>query len=277
MARIDAHQHFWKFDPVRDAWINDDMCRIQRDFFPEDLAPVLAANGIDGTIAVQADQSEAENAFLLGLAQKNDFIKGVVGWVDFCSPGIEERLHYYRSFPKMKGFRHVLQGEKDRAYMLLPDFKRGISLLHKYGYTYDILIYPDQLEYALAFCQAFPEQAFIIDHLAKPAIRANGLATWKKDITKFKDQSHVHCKVSGIVTEADWNNWTADEIYPYLDVVVDTFGINRLLFGSDWPVCLVAAEYNQAKALIVEYFAAFTPGENELLFGGNAERFYHLQ
>lgn len=277
MARIDAHQHFWKYDPVRDAWINADMHKIQRDFLPGDLAPILKKNGIDGTIAVQADQSEEENEFLLGLAQKNDFIKGVVGWIDFRAPNADERLSHYKAFPKMKGFRHVLQGEKDRAYMLLPDFKKGISLLEKYGYTYDILIYPDQLEYALAFCQAFPAQPFIIDHLAKPAIKTDGLLPWKKEITKFRDQEHVLCKVSGIITEADWQNWSAVDIYPYLDVVVNTFGTGRLVYGSDWPVCLVAGEYTRMKQLIVQYFDGFSTAEKEAIFGGNAERFYNLQ
>lgn len=277
MARIDAHQHFWKYDPVRDAWINADMYKIRRDFLPGDLAPILKKNGIDGTIAVQADQSEAENVFLLDLAKKNDFIKGVVGWIDFCAPNAEERLTYYSQFPKMKGFRHVLQGEKDRAYMLLPEFKKGIALLEKFGFTYDILIYADQLGYSLALCQAFRNQAFIIDHLAKPAIKYDGLLAWKNDIIKFKDEEHVYCKVSGIITEADWANWSAVDIYPYLDVIVSTFGTNRLVFGSDWPVCLVAGEYSRMLQLIVQYFDAYSSTEKEAIFGGNAQRFYNLQ
>ena len=276
MARIDAHQHFWKYDPVRDSWINEAMHKIRRDFLPGDLAPILKQNGIDGTIAVQADQSEAENDFLLGLAQKNDFIRGVVGWIDFRATNADERLQYYSGFPKMKGFRHVLQGEKDRAYMLLPDFKRGIALLEKYGFTYDVLIYPDQLEYALAFCQSLPNQPFIIDHLAKPVIREDGLLAWKKDIVKFKTAEHVYCKVSGIITEADWVNWSAVDIYPYLDVIVDTFGTDRLVFGSDWPVCLVAGEYSRMKQLADQYFASYSSQEKEAIFGGNAERFYKL-
>lgn len=277
MARIDAHQHFWKFDPVRFTWIDDDMQKIRRNFLPEDLLPVLTANGIEGTIAVQADQSEAENEFLLGLASENEFIKGVVGWVDFRAANVEERLQHYKGFPKMKGFRHVLQGEKDRAFMLLPDFQKGIGLLAKYGYAYDILIYPDQLKYALAFCYSFPDQPFIIDHLAKPAIKHTGLQSWKEDMIKYKELDHVYCKVSGIITEADWKNWTATEIKPYLDVVVETFGMKRLLFGSDWPVCLVAGEYTTMKQLIDEYFEEFSYTEKELLFGGNATEFYQLQ
>lgn len=276
MPRIDAHQHFWQYDPVRDAWISEDMQRIRRNFLPADLLPVLQANGIDGTVAVQADQSEAENEFLLGLAAENDFIKGVVGWVDFRSARVEERLHHYKAYPKMKGFRHVLQGEADRAYMLLPDFKNGISLLGKYGYTYDILIYPDQLDYALAFSHAFPDQPMIIDHIAKPAIKTQGLQSWADEIRKFRNLDNVCCKVSGIITEADWQSWTAEEIRPYLDVVVETFGMNRLVFGSDWPVCLVAGDYARMKELIDQYFDAFTPSEKEALFGGNATQFYQL-
>jgi L-fuconolactonase len=277
MATIDAHQHFWLFNPVRDAWIGDDMRIIQRNFLPADLLPVLKANGIDGTIAVQADQSETENEFLLQLAEENEFIKGVVGWVDFCAPDIEERLAFYKGNPKMKGFRHVLQGEKDRAHMLLPGFKNGISKLEKFGFSYDILIYPDQLAYAWALCAAYPNQSFIVDHLAKPKIKAGELTGWKKEIEKFASLPNVYCKVSGIITEADWANWTINDINPYLDVVVASFGVQKLLFGSDWPVCLVAGNYARMKNLVEQYFVSFSADEKRLIFGANAEQFYQLQ
>ncbi|MBZ5855930.1 amidohydrolase family protein [Flavihumibacter profundi] len=276
MARIDAHQHFWKFDPVRDAWINEDMHLIRRDFMPEDLLPELVAAGISGTIAVQADQSENETEFLLELSRQNDFIKGVVGWVDLCSGGIEERLQYFKQFEKIRGFRHVLQGEADRAFMLTPAFLKGISLLRKFGFTYDILIYPDQLTYSLTLCRNFPDQPFIIDHLAKPYIKKGEISDWKRDISAFKSCDNVYCKVSGIITEANWETWKADDIFPYLDVVVETFGVDRLVFGSDWPVCRVAGNYQRVKGLTDQYFSSFTASEKDKFYGGNATIFYKL-
>jgi L-fuconolactonase len=172
MPKIDAHQHFWKFDPVRDSWITDDMADIRRDFAPEDLQPVLQQHGFDGCVVVQAGQSEAENELLLGYADTHNFIKGVVGWVDLRAANVQERLEHYAGVEKMKGFRHVLQGEPDRALMLQPEFKSGISQLSRFGFTYDILIFPDQLGYAKELVAAFPEQLFVIDHLAKPNIKA---------------------------------------------------------------------------------------------------------
>lgn len=276
MPRIDAHQHFWKFDPVRDSWINDEMKIIQRDFFPADLESLLKENGIDGTVAVQADQSETENTFHLQHAEKYDFIKGIVGWVDLRAGNVEERLQHYSSFKKMKGFRHVLQGERDRSLMLRPEFMRGISLLRKFGFTYDILIFPDQLEYANEFVQLFPDQKFIIDHIAKPYIKDGKIEEWKKDIQQIAMAENVFCKISGMITEADWKNWTKAELRPYLDTVVEAFGTKRILFGSDWPVCLVAGSYQQTKSITDEYFSSFSGDEQDAFFGGNAVSFYNL-
>ena len=276
MARIDAHQHFWIFDPVRDSWINEGMSVIQRDFLPADLLPVLSENGMDGCVAVQADQSEAQNDFLLDLAADNDFIKGVVGWVDLRADHLEERLEYYSQFEKMKGFRHVLQGEADRALMLNLEFMRGISLLRKYGFTYDILIFPDQLPYVSELLTACPDQKFVIDHIAKPYIKDQKIGDWAEEIYRVARHQNLHCKVSGMVTEADWENWKPTDFTPYLDVVFEAFGANRLMFGSDWPVCQVAASYGVMKSIVEQYTQKLSASEQERFWGQNAVNFYNL-
>jgi L-fuconolactonase len=276
MLKIDAHQHFWKFDPVRDSWINDEMAVIQRDFMPDSLEPILRENGLDGCITVQSDQSELENAFQLTNAARYDFIKGVVGWVDLQGDDVEQRLAYYHAFPKLKGFRHVLQAEPQRNFMLRPAFLNGIGLLKKYGFTYDILIFPDQLLYTADFVSRFPDQPFIINHLAKPAIKHGQIGEWRDQIAGLAAFENVFCKVSGMVTEADWQKWKPADFYPYLDVVVEAFGMQRLLFGSDWPVCNVAASYGQILGLVKDYFSEFSLTEQEQFFGGNAIKFYNL-
>jgi len=273
---IDSHQHFWQFNPVRDSWINDDMRVIQQDFLPDHLFPILEENGVHGTVIVQSDQSEEENIFQLGNADKFDFIKGVVGWVDLQDDNVDERLSYYSGFEKMKGFRHVLQGEKDRALMLKPAFKHGISLLSKYGFTYDILIFPDQLQYSLDLVRGFPEQLFVIDHIAKPYIKAGKIDDWKKDMQTIAQQQNVYCKISGMVTEADWKQWKKEDLLPYIDVVVNALGTKRIMFGSDWPVCLVASSYKQWIELLQEYFSAFSQEDKDAFFGNNAAMFYKL-
>jgi L-fuconolactonase len=276
-VRIDAHQHFWKYDPVMHSWINDEMWVIRRDYSPADLLPLLQASGMDGCVAVQVNQTEDENAELLELAARHNFIRGVVGWVDLQNPGVEERLEWYRAYPKLKGFRHILQGERDRALMLKPAFKRGIGLLKKFGYTYDILIFPDQLGYTQEFVAAFPDQPFIIDHIAKPYIKDRYITEeWKDAMRAVAAYPNVSCKISGMVTEADWKHWKPEHFKPYLDTVVEAFGPRRIAFGSDWPVCLVAADYAQVVSIVEGYFAAFPADERAAFFGGNAAEFYHL-
>ena len=274
--KIDAHQHFWNFDPVRDSWITNDMTVIRKNFLPEDLQAVLEENGFDGCVAVQADQSEKETGFLLELANKNDFIKGAVGWIDLQSKDIEERLAYYKSFKKLKGFRHILQGEKDRAFMLKPEFIRGIGLLERFNYTYDILIFPDQLQYTKKFAGLFPEVKFVIDHLAKPYIRDKKINGWKEDIRQVAQYKNVFCKISGMVTEASWQGWEQKDFIPYIDVVVNAFGTDRIMFGSDWPVCLVAAKYNEVANITKDYFSSLTQNEQDNFFRQNAINFYNL-
>ena len=236
-VRIDAHQHFWKYDPVMHSWINDEMWVIRRDYSPADLLPLLQASGMDGCVAVQVNQTEDENAELLELAARHNFIRGVVGWVDLQNPGVEERLEWYRAYPKLKGFRHILQGERDRALMLKPAFKRGIGLLKKFGYTYDILIFPDQLGYTQEFVAAFPDQPFIIDHIAKPYIKDRYITEeWKDAMRAVAAYPNVSCKISGMVTEADWKHWKPEHFKPYLDTVVEAFGPRRIAFGSDMVI-----------------------------------------
>lgn len=274
--RIDSHQHFWKYHPVKDAWITDDMKVIQRDFLPADLLPLLQQNNVDGCVAVQADQSEMETNFLLQPAHENDFVKGIVGWVDLRAANLEERLQHFAQYKKIKGFRHIVQAEPADDFLLSTDFCNGIALLSKYNFTYDILVFPRQLKHVATFVQRFPEQPFVIDHLAKPDFKKADFAEWEKAMRAAAAYPNVWCKVSGMVTEADWKNWTNDNFTYCLDVVVDAFGINRLMFGSDWPVCLVAASYQETCNIIHRYFMQFSIAEQEKLWGKNAVDFYHL-
>ncbi|HEX8462238.1 MAG TPA: amidohydrolase family protein [Segetibacter sp.] len=273
---IDAHQHFWQYNAVRDNWITDDMAAIRKDFLPADLQPVLVQNSFAGSILVQSDQSEEHNEFLLQLAYGSDFIKGIVGWVDLQSENIRESLQYYQQFSIIKGFRHVLQGEQDRALMLKPAFMRGIKALQDFGYTYDILIFPDQLQYIPAFVGAFPDQKFVIDHIAKPNIKDHLIEDWQRDIAAVAEYKNVFCKISGMVTEADFKNWRKEDFTPYIDVVVKSFGIDRIMYGSDWPVCLVAGSYKEVSGIVKDYFSSFTPEEQAKVFGTNATAFYNL-
>jgi L-fuconolactonase len=276
MLRIDSHQHFWNFDPEKFDWITEEMSLIKRDFLPGDLKPILQQNNFDGCVTIQVQQTEEENSSLLNNAKGNDFIKGVVGWVDLQSKNIDERLAYYNQFERLKGFRHILQGEKKRDLMLSPQFKRGISLLNKYNFTYDILIFPDQLRFAKKLVKEFPEQKFVIDHLAKPYIKDGKIEEWKKDMEAIGSFENVYCKISGMVTEADWKKWKTKDFFPYLDVVVKSFGTGRIMYGSDWPVCLVSASYEEALNIVKEYFSSFSKHAQELFFGGNAIKFYNL-
>jgi L-fuconolactonase len=277
MLRIDAHNHFWKFDPERDSWITEEMQVIRRDFLPEDFLPVLKEHGFDGCVVVQSDQSEQENEFQLKNAAAHPFIRAVVGWIDLRDADIEKRLDYYQSFPLLKGFRHVLQGEQDRSLMLKPDFKNGISRLREYGFTYDVLIFPDQLKYAAELAAAFPYQKFVVDHIAKPPVKTKDDGTWQEDIHALAKHPNVYCKISGMVTEADWQNWKKEDFDPYIDTVVEAFGTKRIMYGSDWPVCQVAASYTAMLNIVKEYFAAFSADEQAAFFGGNACTFYNIQ
>lgn len=276
MKKIDSHQHFWKYHPVKDSWIADNMSIIQRDFLPEDLKPILQQNDIQGCVAIQADQSEEETHFLLELARNNDFIKGVVGWVDLCSPDLKSRLDYFSKFIKLKGFRHIVQGEPEDDFLLREDFCNGIAQLEEYNFTYDVLILPKHLHYTLDFVKRFPNQKIVIDHMAKPDFKLNNFLEWEKGIKAIAKCNNVYCKVSGLVTEGDWKNWSETDFTYCLDVVTEAFGIDRLLFGSDWPVSLLAANYTETVGIVERYFSKFSKEVQDQFWGQNAIEFYKL-
>lgn len=273
---IDSHQHFWKYDPVRLGWINEEMRILKRDFLPADLSLVYQDAGVDACVAVQADQSEDETDFLLALADQDDFIKGVVGWVDLRSPALPERLLHYHDYPKLKGFRHVVQSEPDPNFMLGKAFQSGIEQLHQYGFTYDILIFPNQLHAAIETVKNFPNQRFVIDHIAKPYIKAGKIKEWTANMETIARFPNVMCKISGMVTEADWEHWKTQDFTPYLDVVFQAFTPKRLMFGSDWPVCLLGGSYTAVKNILASYLESFSETDQALVWGSNAAHFYQL-
>jgi L-fuconolactonase len=274
---IDAHQHFWRYHPVRDAWITEDMAVLKRDFLPDELAIELQANGLDGSVAVQADQSEAETLFLLELARRHEFIVGVVGWIDFLSPRLPERLEFFSQFDKLCGFRHIAQAEPDDGFLAHADFVRGVAHLRGSRFTYDILIYPQQFPAALELVARLPELRFVLDHLAKPEVKSKRISSWAKQIREIARNANVYCKLSGLVTEADWRHWRPDDLKPYVEVVCEAFGPERLMFGSDWPVCLLAGSYSQVKQTISDHLETYSAADREKIFGANAATFYGLK
>ncbi len=272
---IDAHQHFWKYDPVRDAWMDESMQAIRKDFLPSDLKPIFDQHNIDGCVAVQADQSEEETRFLLNLAEQHPFVKAVVGWVDLQADNMEERLEHFSGYKNLVGFRHILQAE-DPEKMLEPNFLRGIGALLNFGFTFDILIYPRHLDAAIELVRQFTEQKFVVDHMAKPNIKKGDFDSWAPKFEDLAGMDNVWCKISGLITEADWNSWSPDELRPYLDFTFEKFGTKRLLYGSDWPVCLLAGSYKQVYELIEDYLAAFSDDEKRDVMGENALEFYGI-
>lgn len=275
MIQIDSHQHFWKFDPVRDAWIDDSMQVIRKDFLPKDLAPILLENGIAACVAVQADQSETETEFLLALADQNSFIQGVVGWVDLVASNLEERLAYFSTHPKFKGVRHIAQGEAD-DYLLRPAVQKGISQLDKFGLTYDILVFAHQLPAAIELVRQFPNQKFVVDHIAKPKISEGLSATWQKNIQTLAEFPNVYCKLSGMVTETAEFSWSKSDFTPFIDLVLEAFGTDRVMYGSDWPVCLLAATYQEQLTIVKDHIITLSKTEQAKIMGGNAIDFYNL-
>jgi L-fuconolactonase len=273
---IDAHQHFWKYDALAYSWISDQLAPLKKDFLPDELHPYLKREKISGAISVQARQSEIENEYLLDIAKENPYIKGVVGWIDLRSDLVDERLSFYRNFPLMKGFRHVVQDEKDPEFMVHPSFLRGMQRLIDYGFCYDILVYAKQLPQVISFLNYFPDTPFIIDHLAKPDIKHGGFTSWQADMRKIAEFPKVYVKVSGMITEADWKNWEKEDFYPYLDELVLSFGVERLCYGSDWPVCNLAGDYYGQLGVIKSYFRDFRSSDINKIMGLNAQHFYRL-
>lgn len=277
MMKIDSHQHFWLYNEAEYDWIDGQMTVLQRNFLPSDLSVELDKTGFDGSIAVQARQCLEETEWLLALASSNPLIKGVVGWVDLCSPEVDRQLEKYGDSGKLVGVRHVLQGEPDDQFMLREDFLRGISLLEKYGLAYDILVFPKHLPYACQLVSRFPRIRFVLDHIAKPLIKDHIIGQWEKDIRLLASYPNVYCKVSGMVTEADWTDWKYADFQPYLDVVADAFGSDRLMVGSDWPVCTVSADYEKVMSIPFQYFKNYTEAEKEKIYSGNVIKAYGLK
>jgi L-fuconolactonase len=274
--KLDSHQHFWKYDAIEYGWIDNSMQLLQRDFLPHDLEAILTENGFSGTIAVQARQSLAETRWLLELAEKNPFIKGVIGWVDLCAKDIELQLAELSKHTKLVGVRHVLHDEADDQFMLRAEFKNGIRCLKKYNLTYDLLLFPKHLKIASQLVAEFPDQPFVLDHISKPPIKAGTLEPWKSDIEELAKFKNVYCKLSGMVTEADLNNWNQSTFDTYLEIIVDTFGPDRLMIGSDWPVCLLGGDYSEVIAIVTKYISKFELRIQHKIMGENAIQFYHL-
>lgn len=274
--RIDSHQHFWIYDAIRDSWITEEKSLLQRDFLPNDLAPLLRENNIDGVVAVQADQSQQETQFLVDLSTVYAMIKAVVGWVDLSSDEIEKHLESFARYSIIKGFRHIVEGEEDGDFLMREDIQRGIRALTKFGYTYDLLIRPIHYQSTLACIEANPDQQFILDHMAKPAISTSEFEEWASFIMAISVYPNVACKISGLAAEADWQHWQLADFAPYIDHVISHFGKDRVLFGSDWPVCLVAASYEENLNIVSSRLSSFTEDEKKAFWGENARRIYNI-
>ena len=273
---IDAHHHLWKFNNADYGWMDDSMGILKRDYLPGQLEEQIKSTGVNGTVVIQARQTIEETRWLLEEADRNDFIKGVVGWVDLRSEALGDQLAEFASHPKLVGVRHVIHDEPDDGFMLSAKFISGIEKLATYGLTYDLLLFPKHLENAIELANRFPDQKFVLDHISKPFIRSGIMDPWKNDISCLAAQSNVWCKISGMVTEADLKYWKYEDFVPYLDMVVEAFGSDRLMIGSDWPVCRLAGEYKDIMNIPLRYFESFTDIEKENIFKNNCKEFYGL-
>lgn len=274
--RIDAHQHFWRYDTDEYGWIDDSMASLRRDFLPADLKPEMDRAGFDACIAVQARQTLEESNWLLSLAEANSFVAGVIGWVDLQANNVQDQLAELANNPKLLGVRHIVQGEPDDRFLLQPEFLRGIAALEEFNLTYDILIYTRHLPVAIEFVQRFPRQRFVLDHLAKPLIKTHTKQPWDSHIAELARFPNVFCKLSGMVTEADWSAWKPEHFTPHLDVALNAFGPERLMIGSDWPVCKLAASYSQVMGLVINFLDRYPREARESILGGTAQRFWRL-
>jgi len=275
--RIDTHQHFWKYNDRDYVWMTAGMDKLRRDHLPTDLSPLLDRAGISGTVAVQARQSLEESAWLLQLADEFPFIRAVVGWVDLCSDRVAEQLERFTQHPKFRGVRHVVHDEPDDNFMLRESFLNGLNQLKRFGLTYDLLLFPRHLPVACELVKRFPDQRFVLDHIAKPPMRARAIEPWARDLKRLAEFGNVSCKISGLLTEADWNSWEAQEFEPYLDVVLSAFGPRRLMIGSDWPVCTLAADYASVMNLESDYIARLSSDEQHAILQENPIEFYSIQ
>ena len=272
---LDAHHHFWRYTPDEYGWIDDSMAAIRRDFLPDDLRHTIGEAGVDGVISVQARQTIQETDWLLDLARDHPFIKAVVGWVPLASDRLQHQLDHLTPHTKLRSVRHVLQGEPD-PYMLRHEFDRGISSLKNYGLAYDILIYERQLPHAITLVQKHPDQTFVLDHIAKPKIKSSEIDRWRDNIRELARQRNVYCKISGMVTEADWKTWTPQQLRPCFDVVLEAFTPQRLMFGSDWPVCLVACDYDRWITIVRDWTRDLSAHERDRIFGETARTAYGI-
>lgn len=275
--KIDSHQHFWKYTPAEFGWIDQKMQLLQRDFLPLHLESELQLNGFHGSIAVQARQSLEETKWLLDLASRYHFIKGIVGWLDLCSADVKQQVSVLAENPLFVGVRHILQDEPDDNFMLQDKFLNGLQILQRFNLVYDLLIFPRHLPQAIKLVAQIPGTRFVLDHLAKPFIKKKLLSPWQEGIADLAKFPNVWCKVSGMVTEADWQNWKFEDFVPYLDTVFGAFGPNRILIGSDWPVCTLAGSYQQVVSIVIQYLKKYTAVQQEAVLGGNAMKVYRLQ
>lgn len=273
--RIDSHQHFWHYSPHGHAWLNDDMAALRRDFMPPELRPQLKAEGIDGTIAVQVGQTHTETQFLLGLSDVHSFVLGVVGWVDLRAPELESTLAELAEHPRFKGVRHIVQSEP-AGFLADPVFRAGVATLSRFNLSYDVLVYAHQLPEAVDFARALPQVRMVLNHLAKPRIRNAELEPWRTQLRRLAELPNVTCKLSGLVTEAAWSSWQPRELLPFIDAAVDCFGPDRLLVGSDWPVCTLAGSYADVMNVFRVYCSGFSAAEQAAIFGENAARVYRI-
>jgi len=274
---IDAHQHFWIYNEREFGWIDESMAALRRNFLPEDLRPELKASGFHGSVVVQTCQTLEETRWLLGLADAHESILGVVGWADLRSPDIRSQLKTLAGHRKLVGLRHIVQSEPDDRFLLGPEFLRGIGILEEFDLAFDILIYTKHLAVADEFVRKFPRQRFVLDHMAKPPIRDRQIDAWASGIRRLSEMPNVYCKLSGLVTEANWKSWTREDIIPYLDFALESFGPDRLMIGSDWPVCLVAASYGEVIRMVKDYISERVPERAGDVMGGNAQRFWRLE
>jgi len=272
--KIDSHQHFWRYKPAEFGWIGDNMQLLKKDFLPPDFKPELESVGFDGSITVQARQCLEETTWLLELASKYEFIKGIVGWVDLCSSEVEKQLEYFTTDSKFVGVRHVIHDEPDDNFMNRQDFYNGISLLEKHNLTYDLLIFPKHLSLTTKLVRKYPNQKFVLDHIAKPNIKEKKYQPWEKDIRVLANQKNVFCKLSGMVTEADWYNWNYDDFNYYLDTVFEAFGEDRLMIGSDWPVCTTSSNYKKILSIVLKYLEKYNIDIQKKILGENCCKFY---
>jgi L-fuconolactonase len=275
--RIDSHQHFWKYNPAHQTWMTEPMKELRRDYLPGDFQPLLEGAGFGGSVAVQARQMPEETEWLLQLSDRYPFIKAVVGWVDLRSPKVEAQLAKYSARPKLRGVRHVVHDEPDDKFMLRPEFQRGLSLLREFGLAYDLLLFPKHLTAAIQLVETFPDQRFVLDHIAKPEIKERRISPWREDLEALARHENVYCKLSGMVTEASWGRWQRQDFLPYLDIVIAAFGTQRVMVGSDWPVCTLSGNYSSVMGIVIDYVQQFPANVREDILGNNCGRFYAIK